>query len=207
MAEIRIDNTGVGTWWLYNRDTEEWKSYVRCECFEDQVVLLENRDYGEYAEADWYERAKDILADIDGYDEYPEDLPKEINAKLKELYENCRCTDDILIDVIRLLNPEDVFRTGTIRGYNQSEWQDYIVKGDIDVDLLESFYFGKIAEITVDTDEEIFSDAITHDELWEAEREGLKEYMRKRYELSEDEDIRILKADGFKQVLDWKQIV
>lgn len=207
MAEIRIDNTGNGTWWLYDRNTEEWKNYVGCECFDEQVVLFGNRDYRENAEADWYERAKDILADIDGYDEYPEDLPEEINAKLKELYEKCRCTDDILVDVIRLLNPDDTFKTGTIRGYNQSDWQNYIVKGNVDVEQLENFYFGKIADITVNTDEEQFGDVITHDELWKAENDNLEKFMRERYEIADDEKVEIFQADGMVQVLDWKQVV
>lgn len=207
MTEIRIDNTGNGIWWLYDRNAEEWKNYVTCECFDDQVVLFGNRDYREHTEADWYERAKDILADIDGYDEYPEDLSEEINAKLKDLYEKCRCTDDILVDVIRLLNPEDTFRTGTIRGYNQSDWQYYIVKGDVDIEQLENFYFGKIADITVNTDEEQFGDVITHDELWKAENDNLGKFMRERYEITDDETVEIFQADGTKQVLDWKQVV
>lgn len=206
MAEIRIDNTGNGTWWLYGKN-EEWKNYIGCECFDEQVVLLGNRDYKGYTEANWYQKAKDILTDIDCYDEYPEDLSEEINAKLKELYEKCRCTDDILVDVIRLLNPEDTFKTGTIREYNQSDWQNYIVKGDVDVEQLENFYFGKIADITVNTDEEQFGDVITHDELWKAENDNLEKFMRERYEIADDEKVEIFQADGMVQVLDWKQVV
>lgn len=119
----------------------------------------------------------------------------------------CRCIEDILIDVIRLLYPEDTFETGTIRGYSQGDWQDYIVKGDVDTDLLEAMYFGKISDITVTTGEEEFGDVITHDELWRAEREeGLKEFFRNHYELDKDEEIHILQADGYKQVVDWKAV-
>ena len=108
-----------------------------------------------------------------------------------------------------MLYPEDAFKDGTIRGYCQGDWQDYIVKGDVDTDLLEAMYFGKISDITVTTDEEKFGDIITHDELWRAEREngGLKEYFRKRYELDKDEEIHILQADGYKQVVDWKEVI
>lgn len=204
MTEIRIDNTGNGTWYLYNGN-EGWKDYI-CEDFDEQVVLTGNRDFKDYTEASWYQEAKDVLTDIDCYDEYPDDLNDEIKAKLKELYDECRCTEDILIDVIRLLNPNDTFKSGTIRGYCQGDWQEYIVKENVDVEQLENFYFGKIADITVSNDEEEFGDVITHDELWEAEREDLKEYMRKRYELSENEEVYILKADGMKQVVDWKEV-
>lgn len=140
MTEIRIDNTGNGTWYLYN-GSEGWKDYVGCEDFDEQVVLTGNRDFRCYTEASWYQKAKDVLTDIDYYDEYPDDLNDEIKAKLKELYDECRCTEDILIDVIRLLNPNDTFKSGTIRGYCQGDWQEYIVKENVDVEKLENFYF------------------------------------------------------------------
>ena len=146
------------------------------------------------------------MTDIDCYDEYPDKVNNEVKTKLKELYKKCRCTEDILLDVIRLLNPNDTFKTGTIRGYCQRDWQEYIIKGNVDVDKLENLYFGKIADITVSNEKEVFGDIITHDELWEAEREGLRGYMRKRYELSEDEEMHILKADGMIQVVDWKEV-
>lgn len=205
MTEIRIDNTGEGTWWLYGK-SENWKDYVGCENFDEQIVLTGNRDFSGCTEASWYHKAKDILTDIDCYDEYPDDVTDEVKSKLKELYDKCRYTEEILVDVIRLLNPEDTFKTGTIRGYCQGDWQEYIVKGDVDIDLLEAFYFGNIADITVDDSEESFGDVITHDELWKAEREDLKEFMRKRYELADDEEIHIMKADGMKQVVDWKEV-
>lgn len=206
MVEIKIDNTGDGTWWLYNSN-QGWKDYCGCENFDEQVVLTGNRDFTGCTEAEWYQKAKEILDDIDCYDEYPTDVSDEVNAKLKEMYDKCRCTEDILIDVIRILYPEDTFKTGTIRGYNQRDWQDYIVKGDVDTDLLEAMYFGKISDITVTTDEEEFGDVITHDELWRAEREeGLKEFFRNHYELDKDEEIHILQADGYKQVVDWKAV-
>lgn len=207
MVEIRIDNTGDGTWWLYN-DNNVWKDYCGCDNFDEQVVLTGNRHCKEYKDAEWYQKAKEVIEDIDCYELYPEYTSEEVNAKLKELYDKCRCTEDIMIDVLRLLYPEDAFKDGTIRGYCQGDWQDYIVKGDVDTDLLEAMYFGKISDITVTTDEEKFGDIITHDELWRAEREeGLKEYFRKRYELDKDEEIHILQADGYKQVVDWKEVI
>lgn len=207
MVEIRIDNTGDGTWWLYN-ENDEWKNYCGCDNFDEQVILAGNRHCKKCTDAEWYQKAKEILNDIDCYDEYPEYTSEEVNAKLKELYDKCRCTDDILVDVIRLLYPEDTFKDGTISGYCQGDWQNYIVKGDVDTDLLEAMYFGKISDITVKTEDEKFGDVITHDELWRAERkEGLKEFFRSHYELDKDEEIHILKADGYKQVVDWKEVV
>lgn len=176
MTEIKIDNTGDGIWWLYNGD-QYWKDYCGCENFEEQVVLDGNRDYCGCTGAEWYQKAKEILNNIDCYDEYPTDVSDGVKAKLKELYDKCTRTEDILVDVIKLLYPKDVFKIGTIRGYNQGDWQDYIIKGDVNTDLLEAMFFGKISDITVKTEDEEFGDIITHDELWRAEREeGLKEF-------------------------------
>lgn len=207
MVEIKIDNTGDETWWLYGNN-QIWKDYCGCENFDKQVVLIGNKKSTECTEAEWYQRAKNILDDIDCYDAYPTDVSDEVNAKLKEMYDKCRCTEDILVDTIRLLYPEDTFKTGTIRGYCQSDWQDYIAKGDADIDLLEAMYFGKISDITVTTDEKEFVDLITHEELWRAEREeGLKEFFKNRYELDKNEEIHILQTDGYQQVINWKAVV
>lgn len=206
MTEIKIDNTGDGSWWLYNSN-QVWKDYCGCENFEEQVVLTGNRDFTGCMEAEWYQKAKEILNDIDCYDEYPTDISDEAKAKLKELYDKCIRTEDILVDAIRLLYPEETFETGTIRGYSQGDWQDYIIKGDVDTNLLEAMYFGKISDITVKTEDEEFGDVITHDELWRAEREeGLKEFFRSHYELGKDEEIHILQADGYRQVIDRKEV-
>ena len=205
MTEIKIDNTGNGTWWLYGK-SETWKDYIGCEDFDEEVVLVGNRDYNNYTEASWYQRVKQILDDIDCYDEYPDNVSDEVNTKLKELYDKCRRTDDIIVDVLKLLYPNDTFKTGTIRGYCQGDWQEYIVNGDVDTNLLEAFYFGSISDITVDSNDDSFGDVITHDELWKAERGDLKEYFRERYDLSEDEEIHILKADGMRQVVDWQEV-
>lgn len=212
MVEIKIDNTGDGTWWLYNSN-QGWKDYCGCENFDEQVVLVGNRNFTGYTEAEWYQKADELLNDIandfdalDICDDYS--LTQEQYKTVKEMYDKCRCTEDILVDVIRLLYPEDTFKTGTIRGYSQGDWQDYIIKGDVDTDLLEAMYFGNISDITVTTDEEEFGDVITHDELWRAEREeGLKEFFRNHYELGKDEEIHILQADGYKQVVDWKPVI
>lgn len=206
-TEIRIDNTGDGSGWLYS-SLEYWKDYCGCENFDEQVVLTGNRYFTRCIEAEWYQKAKEVLDNIDYYDEYPTDISNEAKAKLREMYDKCRCTEDILVDVIRLLYPEDTFKTGTLRGYSQGDLQDYIVKGDVDIDLLEAMYFGKISDITVKTEDEEFGDVITHDELWRAKREeGLKEFFRNYYELDKDEKIHILQADGYRQVLDWKEVV
>lgn len=205
MTEIKIDNTGNGTDYLYTQSAM-WRDYIDCENFDEEVVLTGNRDYNNFTEASWYQRTKEILVDIAAWDEYPEDLSDEVNAKLKELYENCRCIEDIFVDVLRVLYPKDTFTTGTIRGACQCEWQNYIIKGDVDVKLLEAFYFNKVSCITIITDTESYDDIITDDALWKASQSGLEEYCRKEYDIPADEELHIYQADGYIQTINWKKV-
>jgi hypothetical protein len=215
-TEIRIDNTGDGTCWLYGKN-EMWKDYV-CENFDDFVVVKGNRDYSEIAEAKWWKDAREIIDDLDcngtmdiDVDDMVRyyDYPKETIEKVIKAYDDCRYSDDLdfVIEVVRLIHPEREIETATIRGYAQGEWQEVAyVKGKIHIETLENYYFGKIADVTVNTDDDEYGDIITHDELWEMKRKGLKEELRKRYELPEDEEIVILQCDGYKQVADWKEV-
>ena len=205
MVEIRIDNTGDGTWWLYG-DTDTWKDYVGCEDFDEQVVLTGNKYLKSYTEASWYQKAKEVLKDIDCYELYPEDLSDTDKEKLKEIYNKYNSIGYMILDTLKILYPNESFKEGTIRGNCQSDWQNYIIKGDVLVSVLESFYFGKVADVTIiDGDEEV-GDVITLNELWDAEDGDIKEYFRKRYGWSEDEEIHIKKADGYKMIADWKEI-
>ena len=67
MTELRIDNTGEGTCWLYGK-SECWKDYIGCENFDEEVVLIGNREYSGCTEASWYQKVKDILTDIDCFE-------------------------------------------------------------------------------------------------------------------------------------------
>ena len=204
-TEIRIDNTGDESGWLYS-SLEYWKDYIGCENFDEEVVLTGNKDFAGCTEAKWYQEAKEVLENMEYYDEYPKNVSDEVKEKLWMLYENCRCSDDILIDIIRLLNPEDTFKTGTIRGYTQGEWQNYIIKGDVDVKTLENMYFGQVADVLITTEDNSFGDIITHDELWEAESNGIEKALRKRYEIPDDEKVTIYKSDGYKRIIIWEKV-
>lgn len=206
MAVIKIDSTGNGTFWLYGKNNE-WKTYVT-EDFDEEVVLVGNRHMAEVTEASWYNRTEEILNDFDCYEELPDDLTEEQKEEIRRLYDEYYHTEEIFMDVLKLLYPDDTFKTGTIRGYNQGDWQEYIVKGDVDTDLLESFYFGKVSDIFVEMEDgENFSSVITDDYLWRLEANGnLKQYLRELCYLSDDEPIKILQADGYIQVPNWKEI-
>lgn len=206
MAVVKIDSTGNGAFWLYGKNNE-WKTYVTGD-FDEEVVLVGNRHMAEVTEASWYKRTEEILNDFDCYEELPDDLTEEQEEEIRRLYDECYHTEEIFMDVLKLLYPDDTFKTGTIRGYNQGDWQEYIVKEGVDTDLLESFYFGKVSDIFVEIEDgENFSAVIIDDELWELEANGnLKQYFRELCDLSDDEPIKILQADGYIQVPNWKEV-
>lgn len=196
MAKIIIDNTG-------NYDFPDTyillQDYLCCENFDEEVVIYGNGRLPEYKEASWYKKAAEVLTNIDSFDEYPDDVSEEVKVKLESLYEGCRTIDDIIPDVIELLNPDCTFKTGTLTGYSQGEWQRYIVKGDVDTDLLEALYFGKVKKIKVECPSEEFNDIVTDDELWKNEKD-LKQYFRRRYDFKEDEEIHIFSAETVQTV-------
>lgn len=219
-TEIRIDNTGDGTWYLYNGNNA-WKDYV-CEDFDDKIIVTGNRDYTTVGEPEWWHRAKEIIDDLDSEGTMDIDIDdmvdyykytKESIQQVIKAYDECRYSDDIdfVAKVAKILTGKKIV-TRQISGYTQSEW-NYIAYDEDEfendpTEIIEAYYFGKVSDITVNTDEDEYGDVITHDELWEAERNGnLKDYFRKRYELPENEEIKILQCDGYKQVADWKEVI
>ena len=218
-TEIRIDNTGDSTCWLYGKN-DIWKDYV-CADFDDKIVITGNRDYNGVTETEWWHRAKEIIDDLDSEGtidiniddmvDYYKYTKESIEAVVKA-YDDCRYSDDIdfVVKVAKIITGKKIV-TRQICGYSQSEW-NYIAYDEDEFDddpteTIEAMYFGKISDITVNTDDDEYGDIITHDELWEAERNGnLKDYFRKRYELSNDEEIKIFQCDGYKQVADWKEV-
>lgn len=215
-TEIRIDNTGDGLWYLYNKGNA-WKDYV-CENFDENVVITGNRDYTKIEEASWWNEAKVIIEDFD-YNgtmdvnigdmvEYYGYTKEQIKGIIKA-YDECRYSDDMdfIVKVAMILHPDMEIETTTLRGYTQGEWNNCAyVKGSVDEMVLNQYYFGQLVDVTVNTDDEEYGDIITHDELWEMERNGLKESLRKRYELAVDEEIVVLRCDGYKQVMNWEEV-
>lgn len=195
--------------WLY---PDEWKMYCGVDDFEETFVIKGNRDYHEIAEASWYVKAKDIIADLDcnyNYDEwsmiYADELTLEQREKINNLYNTCRYTDEIMLDVIRVLYPEDKFEVRTIRGYCQGEWQEVLYKAneEIDMDYFESLYFGKLTDIYSD-DGGTF---VTNDEIWKWEREDkMESEIRNMLDIPKETPIKIMVADGIITTTKWKEL-
>lgn len=196
MTQIIINNTGV---YDFPNTYTLLQDYLCCENFDEEVAIYRNGRFPEYKKASWYKKAVEVLTSIDCFDEYPEDASIDTVVKLKALYESCRVIEDVIPDVVELLYPDCTFKTGTLTGYSQGEWQRYIVKGDVDTDLLEALYFGKVKKIKVECPSEEFHDIVTDDELWKNEKD-LKQYFRRRYDFKEDEEIHIFSAETVQTV-------
>ena len=167
-------------------------------------MLYGNRHCRGIEKASWYQNANRIINDINIYDDYPEDMSEETKAKIREILDYS--SDDVPVEVLRILYPDDEFKTGTISGYSQGDWEYYIVKGDVDVEQLEAYYFGNVVDIFVKDNEEEYGDVMTREELWDIEREGYEKVFRERYDIAADEELKIYVADGYVQALNWKMV-
>lgn len=185
----------------------------------DNVVITGNRDYKEYDEAPWWKEANEYISDMDCYGsdwdcfvnyEYNWDkLTTEQKDEIIKAYDKCTNSSDyrFIMQVVNILHPELKLHGCTIRGYCQRDWQDVVyVDGKIDVDYLESVYFGKVADVYIENGDDSYSDFITDDDLWEFERKGiLKKELCKRYSLNPD-DTQIYVSDGVTRSIKWKEV-
>ena len=95
-----------------------------------------------------------------------------------------------------------------IKGYCQSEWQNvfYEKEYESDLGLYEALYFGMYKELTlkdVKDEDNIYSDIITDDELWELKRGNLREELEKR----QGEKInKVYEFDGYIKTPKYKEV-
>lgn len=217
MFEVYIDTQDPAEY-LWGKD-ELWKEYCGVENFDETFVLFGNRQYNKHVEASWYINAKEIMDDLDAYgteqfDPYDYEMTDEQYKAISKMYidnhDKVNTDEEMLILILKILYPDDTFKTETIRGYNQSDWQNVMYKANEvkDLDLLESIYFGKINEFYYqDEDGCSVSTIVTDNELWKAEREGrLKDFVRKNLNIPKDEDFKVYQSDGFIRQTKWKEI-
>ena len=217
MREVRIDTQDCS--WIY--DTDEWKYYcgVCGEDFDEIFVIHGNRDYDGVEKASWYEKARNLMHDFDesyGDDDFRDYYKNEYNdeqwSKLCKIYDDCRVSDsdETIIKVLGVLYPERKFKTGTIRGSAQREWQEVLYDADKceNIGPLGEVYFGEVAEIYAEDDDGCTCVAIVRDdELWQANRKGeLKKLICELLGFSEDEDFEVYESDGYIQQTKWKKV-
>lgn len=202
--------------WDYNFKEEVMGSEDE---FDKYFVLKGNRDYNTCEEAPWYKGAKGLLNDLDMDSyvgqvfRYYGNITREQRKAVLKVYEESRYLDDLetIVAVANILNPEREFKTATIRGICQSDWQDvaYDTKYERLLEYLEAWYFGEITEINCvceETEEDCWG-TMTDDEIWRYEREGnLKEKLLGYFGYKDADECEIYRSHGYTQVKKWEQI-
>ena len=211
MSKVYID-TIADTSYLF---PDEWKEYCYgpSDEFDEVVVITGNRHFNSHTTASWYQRVMEICKWFDySYDREDFDLTDEQYKKAKEIYDKCRTYEDpdVIVEFLKVLYPGNEFKTRTIRGYDQGDWQECIWKSDswIDIDYVESFYFGKVAELHYSDGEDNYIQYVTDDELWKAEyNKKIEELVRENLPIPDDETIEIYKSNGYTMVKNWERMV
>lgn len=183
MRTIKID-TECNTWDLY---PDEWKGYIYApeDEFDDVFVVVGNRDFDNITDAQWYRAALEYIKE--------NGLPEtEIMSVLNKLY------------------PNDEFDRFDITGYVQREYQTVIYKvngsnfSDDFKEVFGDFYFGHVTEI-IDTQENAH-EYVADSEFWKHEDNDLEAFIRDLMYIDDDEEIEILKSNGYTTVKNWVAI-
>ena len=192
---------------------DSWKDYCNVSDFDNTYVLTGNRHFHDHTEAEWYNKVLDLIKDFDNEctREDFSDLSDEQYTQVKEIYDNCKVSDDFttIIKFLGVLYPNDTFKQTTIRGYTQGDWQDVLYKetADVDINLLESIYFGKVAEMYYEDEDGLITHTyVTDDELWKAENENKIEELVEKHFSFLDDGFEVYKADGYTRIINWKRI-
>lgn len=203
MITITIEDTSELSW-LYSND--QWKDYV-CEDFDENVVLLGNRNNQEYAEAKWWIDAKDLISDLDQYyeddirDLFKDEFDEDTINRILDAYNKTDYSDniDFVIEIIQIMHPSLEIETSTIRGSSQSDWRDVVyVANKVNIRTLEQYYWGLLVELHIETDDDTDRwEVLTEDEFWEMERGDLKKGLRAMFDIPSDEEIVVKRVNGY----------
>lgn len=184
MRTVKIDEE-CNRCYLY---PDEWKGYIYAPEDEFDEVFVINDSYNNgNKNASWYKKAIEYLEEND------------INENETEI-----------LKALRKLYPNDTFDTFPITGYVQGEYADviYKVNGSEWVDDLKEafgdFYFGYVTEL-IDENENVHM-YVSDSELWKYRNE-LEKFVRDILEIDEDEEIEILKSNGYTTIKNWEKIV
>ena len=196
-----LNNSDLST--LYNHDT--WKEYVSSN-FDENVLVIGNREYSSIEEAPWWKRATELISDLDDSDWtidefiYYEDTcyTKEQLEKVYKAYQNCRYSDDteFIVEVAQIINPGLELEQVTARGYSQSDWVEIVfVKDTIKVEIFETYFFGQLTEVHIESDDDDYWDYMPDSEVYDLfhNNDNVEKALRDRYDIKDDEPINIVK--------------
>lgn len=148
---------------------------------ESKIIICGNREFQEIGDKRLLAIAKENYYDGDtGYDYEILDELKKVTGK--------------------------VWKTYTMRGYCQGDWQIlYYVVDEVtssEIETIENFYMGKVTEFEIEEDgEDVYIDFIPDDIVWKGKKSicdyfGLKE-----------EETTIYEDDGYEKVYKYKEMM
>lgn len=201
IVHIYIDTTGNNIQWLYEFD--KWKDYV-CEDFDEHVVIFRSKNRKVIEKAKWYKEAREILESIENGDNIPDGFDYDCIESFDEEGKN-------LISILHFLYPDRNYNYYEITHGDELDWIECIVDDAVDPYRLTEIYYKKIVDIEIHISEfkngfHKRKDIITYSEFTNAEKMGIKEYFMKKYELSSDTKICIMRADEYMSVPNWYDV-
>lgn len=201
MVHIYIDTTGNNIQWLYEFD--KWKDYV-CEDFDEHVVIFRSKNRKVIEKAKWYKEAREILESIENGDNIPDGFDYDCIESFDEEGNN-------LISILHFLYPDRNYNYYEITHGDELDWIECIVDDAVDPCRLTEIYYKKIVDIEIHISEfkngfHKRKDIITYSEFANAEKMGIKEYFMKKYELSSDTKICVMRADEYMSVPNWYDV-
>lgn len=168
---IKVRNEDDG--WLWS--SGDWKDYV-CEDFDENVVLIANRNHDGVEEATWWNDACHVLDGIDNsndIDEAVETLDNVSPDKVRDAwhyYSGSRDSDnDALIAIAKILYPWLKLKATQLSSYH--EYQNAVYVSDIvDGHSLQDWWSGDVYDVRVYevSDEDIASvedDNMSYDDI------------------------------------------
>ena len=233
MYKVYLENEDAGSY-LYGKN-EEWKESVSDNFDEKFVILGNrdyegikeaswykrlDEFFNDIDKATLYEKLSvnsPEFTDSQAFNQFHEsfkdyEYSKEQFYKIAHAYLNyeIRGRDDLTfkMNALNLIYPDRKYEIKCIRGYSQSEWQNVLYDAkdsDLDLQLLEDFYFRKLMEISVeDENGEYVSSTIITDTHFS--RDKLREILEENFEFLKDQEYSVFEQDGYIQVTKWKEV-
>lgn len=216
MSKYKVTISPCNDTWLWTDG--DWKEFV-CEDFDENIVLVSNtRDTSNIELASWWNKAKNIIEELDNYyydreefinvfsDEYSEETLK----RLYNAYDEATMTDtvDFITEIALIVNPGLELDSHTIKGNVQSDWKDCIcVKDSVDFDLLADWFFGNIIDVFC---EEIDGDntssaRLTQTEWCKYSGDELKKFLKDLLDIPDDAEVTFQEFDGYIQTPKYRE--
>lgn len=177
----------------------------------DRFIITGNRHFQTTGTAAWYDKAKEILNDLDNDYfvgaclRYYSELTRSQRLAILKVYNDCEYSDsnETIASVASILTGHDI-RTATIRGCVQGDWNEIIYDAtqatQDDVRTIESYYFGDYSEIY---DGDIMA-YVTNDEIRNAD--NLKAFCLESLGYPTDTECELYESNGYVTAKAWSKV-